>query len=91
MAERSLILRGDEGVPLHSMMDQEIASVINRALSFQKALANIPIMKVKTNAIGAMMPATHQNAMAAMALVYCVVIINAAHMVKQGVIDIEEN
>jgi hypothetical protein len=41
MAERCLILRRDECVPLSNKMDQEIASAIHRALFHQKALAHI--------------------------------------------------
>jgi len=37
MADRRLILTGDESVPLPNKMDQEIASVINRVLFHQQA------------------------------------------------------
>jgi hypothetical protein len=47
MAERRLILRSDEGVPLPNKMDQEIASVIHRSLFHPKAPAHILIMNAK--------------------------------------------
>jgi hypothetical protein len=91
MAQRRLILRRDEGVPLPNKMDQEIASAINRALFHQKAPAHIRIMNAKNNARGTITAITHQNATAAMALIYRDVIITAARTVDNGVIDVEEN
>jgi len=51
-------------------MDQEIASVINRALFHQKAPAQVQIMNTKRNATGTMMAVTHKSAMAAITLIY---------------------
>jgi hypothetical protein len=91
MAERRLILRRDESVPLCNKMDQEIASAINRALFHQKALAHIRIMNTKRNAKGAITAITHLNETAEMALQYCDMIITAARIVDKGVVDFEEN
>ena len=90
-AERRQIPRRDEGVPLPSKMDQEIASAINRAPFHQKAPAHIRNMHMKRNPNGAITLDTHQNAMVAMALAYRKVIINAAHTVDKGVINVEQN
>jgi hypothetical protein len=49
-------------------MDQEIASVINRELFHQKALALIRVMNGKRNAKGPITAITHQNATAEMAM-----------------------
>jgi hypothetical protein len=91
MAERRLILRRDESVPLSNKMDQEIASAINRALFHQKAPAHIRIMNAKRNAKGAITAITHPNATAEMALQYRDIIITAARTVDKGVVDVEEN
>ena len=91
MAERRLILRRDESVPLFNRMDQEIASAINRALFHQKAPAHIRIMNAKRNAKGAITAITHPNATAEMALQYRDIIITAARTVNKGVVDVEEN
>ena len=91
MADRRLILRRDESVPLPRKMDQEIASVINRALFRQQAPAHIRIMNVRRNAKGAITAITHQNATAEMALLYRDIIISAARTVDMGVIDVEGN
>jgi len=91
MAERRLMLRRDETVPLSNKMDQEIASAINRALLHQKAPAHIRIMNTKRNAKGAITAITHPNATAEMAMQYCDIIITAARTVDRGVVDVEEN
>ena len=91
MAERRLILRRDESVPLSNKMDQEIASAINRALFHQKAPAHIRIMNAKRNANGTITAITHPNATAEMALQYRDIIITAAGMVDNGVVDVKEN
>ena len=91
MAERRLISRRDESVPLSNKMDQEIASAINRALFHQKAPAHIRIMNAKRNAKGAITAITHPNATAEMPLQYRCIIITAARMVEKGVVDVEEN
>jgi len=72
-------------------LDHEITSVINRALFRPKALAHIGIMKSKMNAKGAIIAFAQQNATPAMALAYREVITNAAPMVDNGVINIEQN
>ena len=72
-------------------MDQEIASVINRALFHQKAPAHIRIMNAKRNAKGAFIAITHPNATAEMAMQYQDIIITAARTVDRGVVDVEEN
>jgi hypothetical protein len=91
MAERRLILRRDESVPLSNKMDQEIASAINRALFHQKAPAHVRIMNAKRNAKGAITAITHPNATAEMAMQYRDIIITAARTVDRGVVDVEEN
>jgi hypothetical protein len=91
MAERRLILRRDESVPLSNKMDQEIASAINRALFHQKAPAHIRIMNANRNAKGAITAITHPNARAEMALQYRDIIVTAARTVDKGVMDVEEN
>jgi len=91
MAERCLILRRDESVPLSNKMNQEIASAINGALFHQKAPAYIRIMNTKRNAKGAITAITHPNATAEMALQYRDIIITEARMVDKGVMDVEEN
>jgi outer membrane biosynthesis protein TonB len=90
MAERRLILRRDQSVPLSNKMDQEIASAINRALFHQKAPAHIRIMNAKRNARGAITAITHPNATAWMAVHYRDIIITAARTVDKGVVDVEE-
>jgi len=91
MAERCLILRRDESVPLSNKMHQEIASVINRVLFHQKALAHISIMNAKRNAKGTITAIKHPNATVEMALQYHNIIITAARTVDNGVVDVEEN
>jgi hypothetical protein len=68
MAERRLILRGDESETLSNKMDQEIGLAINRALFHQKAPAHIRIMNAQRNAKGVITAITHPNATAEMAL-----------------------
>jgi len=91
MADRCLILRRDETVPLPNKMDQEIASAINRALFHQQAPAHIRIMNARRNAKGAITAITHQNATAEMAMQYRDIIITAARTVDRGVVDVDEN
>jgi len=91
MAERGLISRRDERVPLSNRMDQEIASAIKRALFHQKALAHIRNMNAKSNAKGAITAITHLNATAEMAMQYCDIIITAVRTVHRGVMDVEGN
>jgi len=91
MAERRLILRRDESVPLFNKMDQEIASAINRALFQQKAPAHIRIMNAKRNDKGAITTITQPNATAEMALQYRDIIIAASRTVDKGVVDAVEN
>jgi hypothetical protein len=79
MADRCLIHRRDESVPLPNMMDQEIASAINRALFHQQAPAHIRIMNARSNAT------------AEMAMQYRDIIITADRTVDRGVLDVEEN
>jgi hypothetical protein len=91
MVEWGLFLRRDEGVLLPNKMDQEIALAIKRALFHQKAPAHIRSMNAKRKGKGAIMAVTHQNATAAMGLVYRKVIINAARTFDKGVMEVEEN
>jgi len=91
MTDRRLIQRRDESVPLPDMMNQEIASPINRALFHQQAPAHIGIMNARRNAKGAMPAIRHQNATAEMAMRYRDFIITAARTVDRGVKDVEEN
>jgi hypothetical protein len=78
MAERRLIIRRDKSVPPPNKMDQEIVSAINRVLVHQKAPPNVQIMNAKRKARGTIMPVTHQNTMAAIAVMYRNTIITAA-------------
>jgi hypothetical protein len=91
MADRPLILKRDESVPLPNKMDQEIASVINRALFHQQAPAHIKSINARSYANGAITAITHQNAMAEMSMPYRDIIIRAARTVDKGVLDVEEN
>jgi len=91
MADRRLILRRDETVPLPNKMDQEIGSGINRALFHQQAPAHIRIMNARRNVKGPITAITHQNATAEMAMQYRDIIITAARTVDRGVVDVEEN
>jgi len=91
MAQRRLILRRDESVPLSNKMDQEIVSAIKRALFHQKAPAHVRIMNAKRNAKGAITAITHPNETAEMALPYRDIIITAARTVDKGVVDVQEN
>jgi len=91
MADRRLILRRDESVPLPNKMDQEIESAINRALFHQQAPAHIRIINARRNAKGTITAFTHQNATAEMALQYGDIIITAVRTVDRGVVDVEEN
>jgi hypothetical protein len=79
------------GYPCPAKMNQEIVSAINRALFHQKAPADTWIMNIKKNTNGAITAITHQHVTAAMALVPCEYIINAACTVVKKLIDIEEN
>jgi hypothetical protein len=90
MAERRLILRRDESVPLSNKMDHENASAINRALFHQQALAHIRIMNAKWNARDAITAITHPNVTAEMAMRYRDIIITAARTVVRGVVDVED-
>jgi len=91
LADRRLIIRRDENVPLANKMDQEIASAINRALFHQQAPAHIRIMNARRNTKGANTAIRHQNVTAEMALRYRDIIITAARTVDKGVIDVKEN
>jgi hypothetical protein len=91
MADRRLILRRDETVPLPNKMDQEMASAITRALFHQQAPAHIMIMNARRNAKGTITAITRQNATAEMAMQYRNIIITAAKTVNRGVMDVEEN
>ena len=91
IADRHLILRGDETVQLPNMIDQEIASVSNRALFHQAVRANIRIMNAMRNPMGAITAIMHQNATIEMAMWYCDVIIMAGRTVDRGVVDHEDN
>jgi len=91
MAERHLILQRDESISLSNKMDQEIASAINRALFYQKALAHIKIMNAKKNAKDAITAIKHPNATAEMAMQYRDIILTAARTVDRAVMDVEEN
>jgi len=91
MAERRLIPRRDESVPIANKMDPEIVSAINRVLFHQKAPAHVRIMNAKWNAKGAITAITHRNATAAMAIRYRDIFIKAAKTVERGVVDVEEN
>jgi hypothetical protein len=91
MAERRLILRSDERVPVSNKMDQEIASAINRAHFHQKAPAPIRIMNAKRNAKGAITAITHPNATAEMALRYHNILITPARTDDRRLVDVEDN
>jgi hypothetical protein len=90
MAERHLILRRDESVPLSNQMGREITSALNRALFHQKAPAHIRIMNAKRNATGAITAITHPTVTAEMALQFCDIIITAGRTVDKGVVEVEE-
>lgn len=81
----------NKSIPLPNKINQQIASVFNRVLCYQKAPANIKIMKVKRNITGPNIAITLYNAMVAIALAYCNDIINTAHTVEKGVLDVEEH
>jgi len=72
-------------------MDQEIASAIDCALFHLKAPAHCSIMDARSNARGTITAVTHQNALAAMALMFRGVFITAALTVDKGSIDVEQN
>jgi len=91
MAERCLIFRRDESVPLSNKMDQDIPSAINRALFDQKAPAHVRIMNAKRNAKGAIIAITLPNATAEVAMRYRYIIITGARTVDSGVVEVEEN
>jgi len=78
-------------VSLPDMMDQAIASAINRALYYQQAPANIKIMNASRNVKGAITAITYQNAIAEMALQLGDIIITVARTVNTGVVDAKEN
>jgi hypothetical protein len=91
MAERRLIPSNDESMPPPNKMDQDIVSVINRALFHQEAPAHIRIMNARRNAKCTITAITNQNVTAQMALRFLDIIITAARTVDTGVIDVEEN
>jgi outer membrane biosynthesis protein TonB len=81
LADRCIILRRDEKVPLPNKMDQEIASAINRALFHQQAPAHIRIMNTRRKAKCAITTIMHENATAEMAQQYRYIIITGARTV----------
>jgi hypothetical protein len=89
MADRHLILRRGNSVALPKRMVQDIASVINRLLFHQEALANIRILKVRRNPNGAINAITHQNATPEISMQCRDMIIWAARTVDRGVLDVE--
>ena len=91
MAGRQQIFRRDESVPLPNMMDQEIASAINRAMFYNTAPARIRITNPKRYAKRDITAITPQNTLEAMALAYHDDLIKAARIVDKGVIDVEQN
>jgi len=91
MADRRLILRRDDIIPVPQKMDEEIASAVNRALFKQQAPAHVWIMNARRNAKGTTTAIMHQNATAEMALLYRDIIIKAARSVEKVIIDVEGN
>jgi len=91
VAERRLILKRDESIPLSNKMDQEVASAMSRVLFHQQAPAHIRIMNAKMNAKGAITAIAHPNATAEMASPYRDSILTAARMVDKGFVNIEEH
>jgi len=91
MAGRHLILIRDESVPPPNKQEQEIASALNRALFDHEAPAHVLIMNANRNATGMIMAVTHQNTIAAMALIYRDIIKTKEHTVDEEVIDFEAN
>jgi len=91
MADRRLILSGDESIPLPRKMDKELTSAVNRALFQQQTPAHVRIMNARRNAKGTITAITHQNASAEMALLYRDISIKAARSVAKGIIDMEGN
>jgi hypothetical protein len=83
MADRRLIPRKDETVPLPNKLDQEIASAINIALFHRQAPVDIRIMNARRNAKGVTTAITHQNSTAAIAMKYPDIIIMAARTVAR--------
>jgi len=90
MADRRLILRRDESVPLPNKMDQEIETAINRTLFHQHATAHIGILNTRSNAKGVSTAITDQNATAELAVQCCDIIIPAGRNVGKGVVDVED-
>jgi len=68
LADRLLVLRRDDNVPLPNKMDQEIASAINSVLFHQQAPAHSRSMNARRNAKGVITAITPQNGTAEMAL-----------------------
>jgi len=90
-ADRRLIFRRDEIVPLPNKMAQEIASIINRALFHQQAPGHIRIMNARRNAKSAITAITLRNATAETAMQYRDIIITAVRIVDRGVLDVDGN
>jgi len=63
-----LDLRRDESIPRPSKMDEEITSVVNRALFRQQALAHVWIMNLTRDVRGTIYSVRHHKATAEMAL-----------------------
>jgi hypothetical protein len=91
MAERRLIVRRDESILLSNKMDQEIPSVINRALFHQNAPAHIKIMNTKKNGKGATTAVMHPHATAEMDLQYCNIILTVVRTIDKAVVDFKDN
>jgi len=91
MADRCLKVRSDKNLLLSNKMVQEIVTAINRALMHQKAPAHGRIMNAKRNAKGMIIAIMHQTTTAEMALQYHHIMITAARMVDQEVVDVDEN
>jgi len=91
MADRWLILRSYESIPLTNKMGEEFVWVVTRALFMQEAAAHVRIMNTIQNAMCTITAIAHLDPTAQMALLYQDIISNAARSVHTGVIDMEGN
>jgi hypothetical protein len=81
----------DESIPLPRMIDEEIASAVNRALFQQQAPAHVRIMNGRCNANATITAITQQTATAEMALLYRDIMFKAARSGDKGIIEVEGN
>ena len=91
MAERRLISRTDDSLPLPKRMEQQIASAFKTASCQQQTPADSIIMNAGSNATSTIKGITHQKSSPEMALQYRDIIITAARNIDKRIIHAQHN